>query len=362
MTSIEWITVEAVVQQCQIENQTRSLSDRMIQGPRRRALMAAGALVVAGVVLFVVALFAGGERNLWPLLLQGTAAGDPVSWLILTEIRLPRALLAVMVGAVLGLSGAALQGFLRNPLADPGLVGVSSMAALGAVIVFYFGLAGAALWILPLGGMGGALLAILMLYALAGRDASVLTLILAGLVMSTLAAALTSLALNFAPSPYAALEIIFWILGSLADRSFTHVWLALPFMVAGAALLFTTARGLDALSLGEDAAISLGVNVTRLRLAVILGTALGVGAAVSVSGVVGFVGLMVPHLLRPFAGHRPGLLLPLSALGGSVLVLVADILVRTTAGAQELKLGVVTALVGGPFFVVLLMNTRRAMR
>lgn len=340
----------------------RPLGLNLLSAPRRRANRAALVLSGVGALLLVLAVFAGGERPLWSLLAPGVAANDPVGWLILTEIRLPRALLAILVGGTLGLAGAAMQGLLRNPLADPGLIGVSSMAALGAVLVFYFGLAGIAVWLLPLGGLAGALLAILVLYALAGRDASVLTLILAGLALSTLASALTSLALNFAPSPYAALEIVFWILGSLADRSFTHVWLALPFMAAGAVLLLGCGRGLDALTLGEDAAKSLGVNLGRLRFAVIFGTALGVGAAVSVTGVIGFVGLMVPHLLRPFASHKPSTLLPLSALGGAVLVLAADLAVRTLPSGQELKLGVVTALVGGPFFVLLLMKTRRAMR
>ena len=333
-----------------------------IEAPRRRAVRAAGVLLGLMAILFLFALFAGGERALWSLISPGATAANPVGWLILTEIRLPRALLAVLVGGTLGLSGAALQGLLRVPLADPGLIGISSMAALGAVLVFYFGLAGVAVWLLPLGGLAGALVAILILYALAGRDASVLTLILAGLALGTLASALTSLALNFAPSPYAALEIVFWILGSLANRSFMHVWLALPFMAAGTALLLASRRGLDALTLGEEAARSLGVNMGRLRLFVILGTALSVGAAVSVTGVIGFVGLMVPHLLRPFASHRPSTLLPLSALGGAVLVLAADLAVRVLSGGQELKLGVVTALVGGPFFVLLLMKTRRAMR
>ncbi|RMF09909.1 MAG: iron ABC transporter permease [Alphaproteobacteria bacterium] len=334
----------------------------LVRAPRRRAVRAGLALAAVGIALFIAALFAGGERALWPLVVPGAAANDPVGWLILTEIRLPRALLAVLVGATLGLSGAAMQGLLRNPLADPGLIGVSSMAALGAVLVLYFGLAGVAIWLLPLGGLGGALVAILILYALAGRDASVLTLILAGLALGTLASALTSLALNFAPSPYAALEIVFWILGSLADRSFMHVWLALPFMAAGATLLMGSRKGLDALTLGEDAAHSLGVNLNRTRLLVILGTALSVGAAVSVTGVIGFVGLMVPHLLRPWASFRPSALLPLSALGGAVLMLGADLAVRTLSGGQELKLGVVTALIGGPFFVLLLLKTRRAMR
>jgi len=329
---------------------------------RSRARVGALCMLALLVLLFLTALLAGGGRSLWSLLLPGASSTDAISTLILTEIRLPRAILGALVGAVLGLSGAAMQGLLRNPLADPGLIGVSSTAALGAVLVFYFGLAGLSPWLLPMGGLAGALLATVLLYALAGRDASVLTLILAGLALSTLASALTSLALNFAPSPYAALEIVFWILGSLSNRSFSHVWLALPFILMGGALLLSTRRALDALTLGEDTAKTLGINLGRVRFCVIVGTALGVGAAVAVTGVIGFVGLMVPHLLRPIASHRPSVLMPLSALGGASLVLAADIVVRLLSGQQDLKLGVVTALVGGPFFILLLVKTRRAMR
>ena len=228
--------------------------------------------------------------------------------------------------------------------------------------MFYFGLAGSLSLVLPLGGLVGAGLAVLLLYALAGRDASVLTLILAGVALNSLAGALTALALNLAPSPYAALEIVYWLLGSLADRSMREVWLAAPFILVGMALLLASGGSLAALSLGEDTARSLGVRLGRLRLLVIGGTALAVGAAVSVSGAIGFVGLVVPHLLRPLVGYDPARLLPLSALGGAALVLAADVAVRLPVGAMELKLGVVTALVGAPFFLHLLYTTRRQMR
>lgn len=325
--------------------------------PIRWTYISLSVLVLA---LFIGSLLAGrAALPLGHLLLQPPNAGTEMIHVILWEIRLPRALLAVLVGAALGLSGAALQGFLRNPLADAGIIGVSASASLGAVLALYSGLAAGFMLALPLGGLLGAGLSVAVIYLLAGRDASILTLILAGVAVNSFAGALTALVLNLAPNPYAILEIVFWLLGSLADRSFDHVWLCLPFILVGALWLLTTGRALDALSLGEDAAQSLGFSIARLRLAVIGGTALCVGAAVAVSGAIGFVGLVVPHLLRPLAGHRPGALLGLSALGGAALLLAADIGVRLIPSQAELKLGVVTALVGGPFFLWLLLRSRR---
>ncbi len=311
-------------------------------------------------LLFVVSLLTGRVAlPLGHLVLEPANAGTEMVSTILWEIRLPRALLAILVGAALGLSGAALQGFLRNPLADAGIIGVSASASFGAVLALYSGLAASVALALPLGGLLGAGLSVALIYVLAGRDASILTLILAGVAVNSFAGALTALVLNLAPNPYAILEIVFWLLGSLADRSFVHVWLAAPFILLGSAWLLTTGRALDALSLGEDAAQSLGFSLARLRLAVIGGTALCVGAAVAVSGAIGFVGLVIPHLLRPLAGHRPGALLGLSAFGGAALLLAADIGVRLIPSQAELKLGVVTALIGGPFFLWLLLRSRR---
>ena len=284
------------------------------------------------------------------------------SEIIVIEIRLPRTMLAVAVGATLGLCGAALQGLLRNPLAEPGLIGAAPAAAFGAALAFYFGLAGVSPLAVPLAAMTGAGAAVVLLYLLAGRDSSMLSLVLAGVAVSSFAGALTALALNLAPSPFAALEIAFWLLGSLADRSLADVYIAVPLMALGWALVLTTGRALDALTLGEDSARSLGVDLGRLRLTLVLGIALSVGAAVSVSGAIGFVGLVVPHILRPFVGHEPGRLLLPSALGGAVLVLAADLVVRLISTGIELKLGVVTALVGAPFFLSLVLSTRRAMR
>ncbi|MBN9435771.1 iron ABC transporter permease [Bosea sp. (in: a-proteobacteria)] len=280
--------------------------------------------------------------------------------LVLVELRLPRALLGALVGFSLGLAGAAMQGLLRNPLAEPGLLGISSAAAFGAVVVFYSGFAGAILLALPLGGIAGAVLATLLLYALNGRGAGTMALILAGVAINSFAGAMTSLALNLAPNPYAALEIVFWLMGSLADRSMAHIWLVLPLMLLGWALLLSSATALDGLTLGEDTARSLGFDLGWLRARLIGGAALAVGASVAVTGAIGFVGLVVPHLLRPLVGHRPGRLLLVSGFGGAILTLAADIALRLMPIRPELKLGVVTALIGAPFLFSLIQRMRRA--
>ena len=321
----------------------------------KRIALVCAALAVLVAVLFGLSIFVGRGGE-W---LPATRDVDrKVIEIILYQVRLPRALLGLLAGASLGLCGAALQGLLRNPLAEPGLVGASSGAALGAVVVFYFGLFGGALAV-PAGGFIGSMVALALLYALAGRGVDVLTLILAGVAVNAFAGALTSLALNLAPSPWAALEIVFWMLGSLADRSMSHVIFAAPFAIAGMALVLTSGRALDALSLGQDTARSLGFSPRMATVKVILGTGLAVGAVVSVTGMIGFVGLVVPHLLRPFVGHHPSRLLLPSALAGAAVLLAADILVRLPMRGPELKLGVVTALIGAPFFLYLILKTRR---
>lgn len=325
-----------------------------------RGLLAFLTLLVA--LLFAVSLLIGpagfgiGE-SLSALFGNG---GEAIT-LVMQEIRLPRTLLAVMIGISLGLSGAALQGFLRNPLAEPGLIGVSSSAALGAVLALQTGLAAAFALTLPLAALSGAGMAVLLLLLLAGPRGGSLTLILAGIAISALAGALTALVLNLSPNPFAVSEIVFWMMGSLADRSFTHVWLALPFMILGWALIMTQGRGLDALTLGEDAAGSLGIKLGQMRLILVAGVAASVGAATAVAGAIGFVGLVVPHILRPFVGARPSALLPSSALGGAVLVLLADIAVRVAVPDRDLKLGVLMAIVGAPLFLHLIYKTRRSM-
>ena len=279
--------------------------------------------------------------------------------LVAFELRLPRALLGLLVGASLGLAGAAMQGLLRNPLAEPGLVGVSAGAALGAVITFYSGLTMVFSLALPIGGIAGAFLGVLLLYLLAGVNSGTVTLILAGVAVNLLAAAATSLALNLASNPFASMEIIFWQMGSLSDRSLAHVRLCAPLMLLGWALLLSSGSGLNALTLGESTAQSLGIRLRWLRLQVVLGTALAVGPAVAVSGVIGFVGLVVPHLLRPLVGHQPKRLLLNSLFLGASLLLAADILVRVLPTSNELKLGVVTALIGSPCLLLLLNRLRR---
>ncbi len=298
-------------------------------------------------------------------LLQSTPAGHELSnpalqqHIIVNEIRLPRVLLALLVGASLGAAGAALQGLLRNPLAEPGLLGVSASASFGAVLCLYYGLAALSPWLLPAAAMGCAALTTLTLHLITRRRSSNLTLILAGIALSSLAAALTSLAINLAPNPTDMQDIVLWLMGSLSDRSFADIQLCLPFIVAGLALLLSSGRALDALTLGEDEAASLGVNLARLRVQIVVGTALCVGASVAVTGAIGFIGLVVPHLLRRWVDYHPARLLASSALGGAALLLAADIVLRLVSGAQELMLGVVTALIGAPFFLALVLRQRR---
>lgn len=281
--------------------------------------------------------------------------------LILFEIRLPRALLALAVGATLGLGGAALQGLLRNPLAEPGIIGVSNCAALGAVVVFYYGLSRTAWFALPLGGLLGALLSVVIIFMLVGKSRSIMTLILAGVAINAIGGALIALVLNFAPSPYAMQEILFWLLGSVANRSINELLIALPFMVVGWVMVLSSGRFLNALTLGEETAHSMGFDVNRYRWILVLGVAASVGAAVSVAGNIGFIGLVVPHLIRPFVGYEPRRLLVSSALGGAILLLVADIAVQLLASDGEIKLGVITSLVGGPFFLFLILKSRNMM-
>ncbi|MCB1859966.1 MAG: iron ABC transporter permease [Gammaproteobacteria bacterium] len=320
----------------------------------------AGLLTLALIAVFFVSLFVGSSPI--PVIRAAREAADgnaSVIALILTEVRLPRALIALFSGATLGLCGAAMQGLLRNPLAAPGLIGSSSGAVLGSVAVLYSGL-GTLFWLaLPAGGMLGSLLATLMVYLMAGRDAGTSTLILAGVAINSLALAMVSLILNLAPSPYAVQDIVLWMLGSIANRSLDDFWMLLPGTLIGWLLLVGSGRSLDALTLGEETAYTLGVNLPRLRWRIFIAIALAVGSAVSVTGTISFIGLVIPHLLRPLVGFQPGRLLPVSALGGALLLLLADIAVRLFPPGIEIKVGVLTSLVGAPFFLYLILKTRR---
>jgi iron complex transport system permease protein len=281
-----------------------------------------------------------------------TGGGDEVARAILVDLRMPRMLLGLIVGAMLGLAGAALQGYLRNPLAEPSVLGASNAAALGAVCALYFGLAQIHPAILPVLAIGTSLIAIAALFLLAGPSESPLTLILAGIAVATLS-------LNLSPNPFAAMEIMSWLMGSLENRSYAHVWIALPCVVIGGALLIADGRSLDALTLGDEGAQALGVDLARARLRMMLGVAIGVGGAVAVSGAIGFVGLIVPHLVRPLTDRSPSAVLLPSLLGGAALLTLADIGVRMIPTSSELKLGVLTALLGVPVFLVHLMRERR---
>jgi iron complex transport system permease protein len=327
---------------------------------QRAGVMAALVLLV---VLLALASLGVGPVRLSPLTVIDAmfGGGSDVQQVIVREIRLPRTILGLAIGAMLGLSGAAMQGLLRNPLASPELFGAPQSAAFGAVLVIALGLADVRSWALPVAAIAMAFASVFVLLAIAGRSAGLLILILAGLAISSLAGAATALVMNLSSNPFVVLEIAFWLLGSLEDRSFRHVVLAMPFIVAGAIVLLSQRNAFRVLSLGEETAQSLGVDVGRLRLMVISGVALGVGGAVAVSGAIGFIGLVAPHLMRPLIGHDPTRLLVPSALTGSALLLAADIAVRIIPSTSDIKVGVLTSIIGVPFFLYLIMRERRAL-
>lgn len=322
-----------------------------------RALAATIGLGVGALTLGLLSLFLGYAPLAPSDVIAGLMGQGGTAAIVVQEIRLPRALLAMTIGAALGMGGAALQGLMRNPLAEPGVVGVSAAASLGAVGAMYYGLAAAWPYALPVMAMAGAGLATLFLLWVSARG-GILSLILAGVAVSSLCAALTSVALNLSPNAYAASEIVYWLLGSFKDRSMQDVALAAPFVAAGCALIFAFGRKLDALALGDDAARSLGVDVGRLAAWIVAGVALAVGASVAAAGAIGFVGLIVPHILRPWVGHKPSDLLLPSAFGGAALLTAADIAVRLIPSPSELMVGVMTAVIGAPFFFWLIFRNR----
>jgi iron complex transport system permease protein len=329
--------------------------------PRRVIVVTTALAVLAG--LLALGSLGTGPVRLSPLTVIDAlfGGGSDVQQTIVREIRLPRTILGLAIGAILGLSGAALQGLLRNPLASPSLFGAPQSAAFGAVLMIALGWADVRSYALPVAGIAMAFASVFVLLGVAGRNAGLLLLILAGLAISSLAGAATALVMNLSANPFAALEIAFWLLGSLEDRSFRHVTLALPFIVAGAIVLMSQRNAFRALSLGEETAQSLGVDVGRLRLLVIVGVALGVGGAVAVTGTIGFIGLVAPHLMRPLIGHDPARLLVPSALTGAVLLLAADIAVRIIPSTTDIKVGVLTSIIGVPFFLYLIVRERRAL-
>ena len=327
-----------------------------------RDLILVSGLTALVCVLFIASLMVGPVR-ISPLgvIQVFLGQGPQDATIIIREIRLPRAILALLIGFILALSGATMQGLLRNPLAAPSLFGAPQSAAFVAVASISLGLNTTLTWGLPMAGIAGALASVFLLLVIAGRNASLVLLILSGLAVSSLAGAGTALAMNLAPNPFAALEIAFWLLGSLEDRSFQHVYLASPFIILAALLLLAQRGSLRALTLGEETAASLGVHVERLRLIVIIGVALGVGASVSVAGTIGFIGLMAPHLIRPLVKYDPARLVLPAALTGSCLLLLADIAVRIIPSTTDIKVGVLTSIIGVPLFLYLIVRERRSL-
>lgn len=315
-------------------------------------------LLIAGILVALVAACLLGSVPLPParmaaaLLWQGDAGDMLVVW----QVRLPRALAALAAGMALGISGAALQGLLRNPLAEPGVLGVSAMSALFATVALFYGLAVTVPFALPLAAIAGALAATAIIAWAAPRTSSVVTLILVGVGISSFSGAVMALLMNLAPNPFTLADMVTWMMGSVANRSFDDLALSTPFILIGAAILIAARRGLAALSLGEEAAAGVGLNVARQRLLVVLGAGLATGGAVALAGAIGFVGIVAPHLVRPWVRHDPArVLLPSALLSGLILIL-ADITVRVMPGDTELKLGVVAALIGAPVFVTIALR------
>ena len=338
---------------------TSAPSPAMIRPPLRWLVPA---LVLLVTLLFIGSLGIGPVHlSMAEVVAALSGGGDEAGRAIVLDIRLPRAVLALAIGSMLGLAGASMQGLLRNPLAEPALFGAPQAAAFAAVSTISLGLNSTLSWGLPLAAILGAFVSVFLLIGIAGRNASLLLLILSGLAVSSLAGAGTALAMNLAPNPFAALEIAFWLMGSLEDRSMRHVVLALPFIGIAMALLAAQGGAYRVLSLGEEAAASLGVAVGRLRFIVILGVALGVGASVAVAGAIGFVGLVAPHLMRPFVGYDPARLLLPATLSGAALLLAADIAVRLIPASSDIKVGVLTAIIGVPFFLMMILNQRRSL-
>jgi len=316
-------------------------------------------LIAASLVAILAACFLGSTAlpvdRLLAALFGGADAGDR---LVVWQIRLPRAISAYVVGAALGISGAALQGLLRNPLAEPGVLGVSASASLMATFALYYGIASITPWAVPIAAIIGALAATALITLAALRTQSVVTLILIGVGLSSFAGAAMSLLMNLAPNPFSLSDMINWMLGSVANRSFDEITLAAPFILAGGAILFATRRGLSALTLGEEAASGIGLDLRRQRIFTVVGAGLATGGAVALAGAIGFVGIVAPHLIRPFVGYDPARSLVPSALLSGLILVVADIFIRLLPTSAELKLGVVAALIGAPAFVWIAMQRR----
>lgn len=327
-------------------------------------VLVAGSLVAATMIGAVFIPLSAVLDSLWTAVVGQPSASHASAGqtAIVVHLRLPRVALALLVGGGLAVAGAVLQGLFRNPMADPGIIGVSSGGALGAVSVLAFGGALQSPWLLPVAAFVGAASATLLIYGLATRQGrtSLVAFLLAGMAMSALLGAITSFVMTLVQNVFALREILFWLLGGLEGRGWRHVG-----MIAGPVLLGVLALGIFARELnilavsGEEGARSVGVNQTRLKAWTLGLTALVTGAVVSVSGIIGFVGLIVPHLVRLVVGPDHRVLLPASFLGGALLLVWADVAARTVFAPEELRLGVLTAVLGAPFFLVLLRQRLR---
>lgn len=315
------------------------------------------AILSALLAAMALAALMAGPDGFSPALLSGWIGGrDPAAATILLDIRLPRMLAAAAVGATLGLCGAALQALTRNPLAEPGVLGVSAVATLGATLTLYFGLAAAWRWALPLAAIASAILATALLASAAMRTRGMGSLILVGVGLSSLAGALMALILNFAPNPFSLTDLVNWTLGSVANRSLSDLAITAPFMALGALLLLAQRRNLSLLAIGEEAAAAHGLNFRRTQIMTVVATGIATGASVALAGAVGFVGIVAPHIVRPWVGHDPGRTLVPAALAGAIMLIAADMLVRLLPTDTELRLGVVAALAGAPVFLLIAMR------
>jgi iron complex transport system permease protein len=310
-------------------------------------------LVALLAVLLSFSLMVGPSSIDLAELLAAFRGRDPAASIIMWELRLPRGLAALLTGFALGISGAALQGLTRNPLAEPGVLGVSACATLGATMVLYFGLGAGVPAAIALGAITGALAATALLALFAHNLRGIATLILVGIGLSSLAGALMALILNFAPNPFSLSDLVNWSLGSVANRSLADIAIAAPPIALGAAILLTQRSALSLLSIGDLAALAHGLNYRRTQLMIIGGTGVAVGAAVALAGAVGFVGIVAPHLVRPWVRHDPGKALLPSGLAGAAMLIAADVLIRLVPTGTELRLGVVAALIGAPIFMLI---------
>lgn len=313
--------------------------------------------ILLGAILFLsasahlaigsVALSAGD----WMALLTGTGPDD--IRMIIRDIRIPRILAAALAGLALGAAGAAMQGLLRNPLAEPGTMGVSATAALFATAAVYFGWAQAASWLMPVAAVAGALVATAIISGSAVRQRSIGTMILIGVALSALAGAIMALFVNLAPNPFSLSDLINWTAGSVVNRDWTHIAIGAPAIAAGLMLLSASRRALSAMLFGEEVAASMGVDLSRMRLLLILGVGLATGGAVAIAGMIGFVGLIAPHIVRAAVGHDAGRTILPSALAAAIMLVLADAAIRLWPAGPDLHLGTVTALIGAPLFAII---------